>query len=218
MSRASVLRCLALALVFSAACGSRSKHLAHLGELRPGERALVGKIRVEPRFGFHEREPNDKTERALQRVWLYMDEALHSIDASQGLSRGGYSEYHMIRFGDPFYLRMRPTSQVLLYVKRWLEHPPAREEVWPLGLGIPFEPDDVAVYIGTIVFPRDPFWTVGTPVVVDEYEEAAAEFEKRYGTRDVLKKRLAVPIPWDEAMPPLELPVGDALVREHATP
>jgi hypothetical protein len=210
-SRAVVLRFVAFALIFAGACGSRSRHLTDLGQLRPGERAIVGKIRVEPPFGFHEREPRDKYERALQRVLMFMDQELHSIDSSQGIYRGGYSESHTIRFGDPFYLRTRSTSQVLLYLKRWLDVSRSREEVWPLGMAVPLEPDDVAVYIGTIVFPRDPFWTVGTPVVVDEYDEAASDFEKRYGRADVLVKRLAIPIPWDEAIPPLELPAGDVL-------
>jgi hypothetical protein len=211
MTRAAVVRFAVLALVVASACVSRSKHLTHLGELRPGERAIVGKFRVDPPFGFHEREPRDKYERTLQRVWLYMDRELHSVDSSLGIYRGGYSETQVIRFGDPFYLRTRSDSQVLLYLKRWLDTSRTRDEVWPLGMAVPLEPNDVAVYIGTIVFPRDPFWTVGTPVVIDEYEEAASDFEKRYGRADVLAKRLAIPIAWDEAIPPLELPAGDVL-------
>jgi hypothetical protein len=46
------------------------------------------------------------------------------------------------------------------------------------------------VYIGTLRYQRDEFFEITRVTVVDEYAQASAEFAKRFGSRQPLRKAL----------------------------
>jgi hypothetical protein len=51
-------------------------------------------------------------------------------------------------------------------------------------------PGDKAVYIGTIRYHRDEFFTISRIQIVDDYGHANAEFKKKFGSKHSLRKAL----------------------------
>jgi hypothetical protein len=59
---------------------------------------------------------------------------------------------------------------------------------------VDIRPGDRAVYIGTIQYYRDEFFSTEKVVVKDDYAAANAEFQRRFGRGVTLRRALAVPV------------------------
>lgn len=59
---------------------------------------------------------------------------------------------------------------------------------FPGGLLVPLKNGDKAVYIGTIRYHRNEFWEITKVAVTDDYDNANAEFKKKFGARYSLRK------------------------------
>lgn len=60
----------------------------------------------------------------------------------------------------------------------------------PGTLRLDIRPNDEAIYVGTIRVKRDEFNEVIDATLVDDYQHAAAEFKKRFGTEGRLRKAI----------------------------
>lgn len=65
---------------------------------------------------------------------------------------------------------------------------------FPGGLRVTPQAGDRAVYIGTLRYHRDEFFEISRVSVVDEYAQANAEFTKRFGNGQRLRKALMTPV------------------------
>lgn len=65
---------------------------------------------------------------------------------------------------------------------------------FPGGLRVALRPGDKAVYIGTVRYHRDEFFEITRVSVVDEYQEARAEYSKKFGAKPALRKALMSPV------------------------
>jgi len=65
---------------------------------------------------------------------------------------------------------------------------------FPGGLRVTVNPEDRAVYIGTLRYHRDEFWKITRVVIVDDYAAANAEFTARFGSQQVLRKAMMQPV------------------------
>jgi hypothetical protein len=61
---------------------------------------------------------------------------------------------------------------------------------FPGGMKVPIKPGDKAVYIGTLQYHRNEFFDVTKVAIVDDFERTNAEFKKRFGARQPLRKAL----------------------------
>lgn len=59
----------------------------------------------------------------------------------------------------------------------------------PIRGKINISPTDQAIYIGTLEFKRDEFGAVEKVKVIDEYDQALVEYQKKFGN-NLLKKSL----------------------------
>jgi hypothetical protein len=62
----------------------------------------------------------------------------------------------------------------------------------PSGYRIDLRPGDRAVYIGTIKYHRDEFFSTDKIEVIDEYKNELAAFRSRFGNTIKLRKAIAV--------------------------
>jgi hypothetical protein len=64
---------------------------------------------------------------------------------------------------------------------------------FPGGVRVAVNTEDRAIYIGTLRYQRDEFWKITKVTIVDDYPAASAEFSKRFGGQQVLRKSLMQP-------------------------
>jgi hypothetical protein len=65
---------------------------------------------------------------------------------------------------------------------------------FPGGLKVGVKPGDKAVYVGTIRYHRNESWEITKVAIVDDYDSANAEFQKKFGARYALRKAFVTPI------------------------
>ena len=98
----------------------------------------------------------------------------------------------MAPLGQTFFVRSRAAPFYVLGGMLILEMGGSRVDraYFPGGLKVEVKPGDRAVYIGTLRYHRDEFFEVSKTVVVDDYAGASAEFVRRFGDGQGLRKSL----------------------------
>lgn len=154
--------------VVTLGCVSSQPQLNRANELQPREVVLVGRIELVPPLFPHEQ----VLEAPL--TGRFRDKVLSRFSDSSAL----------VDLGKEFYIR-QPMSKTLLVsggavVIKTTNH--VHEEIkLPGGLRYTLNPDDRAVYVGTVRYHRDDYNTITKTEVVDDYARVNREFVARYG-------------------------------------
>ncbi len=95
-------------------------------------------------------------------------------------SLGDYSGRIEVELGNTFYVRARREPFYVVRSEIWMGMKTVGIEkmVIPAGYKIDIRPDDRAVYIGTIRYHRDEFFSVDKVEVINDYKKEAAAFRK----------------------------------------
>lgn len=199
------LRILASALVLMslAACVPTSlvKPVTAASGLSAGQTIVVGKLELDPPLAPGEQKLGDSYKEFENVALMILDEQPR---ITHRLALGDLSRRIDAPFGKNFFVQ-HPTqsfyilkSWVVMHAKIEMSSPNAtpRDTNAPLEgmFRVDVRPGDKAVYIGTIRYHRDEFFSTTKVIVKDDFTSAQAEFQRRFGKDVVLRKALAVPM------------------------
>ena len=191
MARAAVVALLALAL---AACAPAPRApLTSLGALGSDEVVLVGKVELVPALRKGEQKIRGMVVGNFENtVYLMMDEKLRPMPQDPRIA--DYAGRIEARFGSTFFVRSKAAPSYVLGGVLFLEIGGSSQEkiYFPGGFQVAAKPGDRALYVGTLRYQRDEFFEFQRISVVDEYKEANAEFQARFGGGQALRKALMV--------------------------
>lgn len=192
-------------LVLLTACVPESsiRPVETMSSVPAGETVLVGKVILQPPLAPGEQKLGDSYREFENLAMLIAGESLRPVPQ---LKLGDLSRRIDAPF-DKFYF-VRGPAKPFYILKGWVV---MRAKVEVVGPGADRSPDqtaaplhgafridiragDRAVYIGTIQYFRDEFFSTEKVVVRDEFSAANAEFKRRFGNEAVLRKALAVPV------------------------
>src|SRR5512139_3723505 len=181
---ALVLRMAAVfALVAVTAGCSGQPQLENASELNNGGVILVGRIELVPALFPHEQVLEAPlTGRFRDKVHSLFSDRLYDPDES---TFSFYKNSTLVDLGKEFYIR-QPMSKTLLFsggavVIKATNH--GQEDVkLPGGIRYTLNPNDRAVYVGTVRYHRDDYNTITKMEVVDDYARVNREFVAKYGT------------------------------------
>ena len=189
MARAAVVALLALAL---AACAPAPRApLTSLGALGSDEVVLVGKVELVPALRKGEQKIRGMVVGNFENtVYLMMDEKLRPMPQDPRIA--DYAGRIEARFGSTFFVRSKAAPSYVLGGVLFLEIGGSSQEkiYFPGGFQVSAKPGDRALYIGTLRYQRDEFFEFQRITVVDEYKEANAEFQAKFGGGQALRKAL----------------------------
>lgn len=198
-----VLPALAAALLLVACVpATRIKPVENAAEVPAGQTLLVGRIELDPPLAPGEQKLSERYAE-LDRVALVIlgDEPremdrLSLGDLSQRINAPFGKHFFVAHPSQPFYILK---SWVVMYAKIEVR---SGNSVMPADTNAPLHgmfrvdvrPADQAVYIGTIRYHRDEFFSTTRVEVRDDYAAAQAEFQRRFGKGMNLRKSLAQPV------------------------
>ncbi len=193
-----------IALLTIPACvGSMLPYADSADSVQSGETVIAGKIVISPPLDESEQtlkavrsqgccvmQINPQASRYKNKIILLTDGKLHSIDDPQLSDYDGRIEAPI---GEVFYVRAKSAKPI--YVNRSeilmdVYGTGPEKAVLPSGYKIDIHPGDRAVYIGTIKYYRDEFFTVHRVEIIDDYEKESAAFRKKFGRKFALRKAL----------------------------
>lgn len=181
-----------LAVLCAACAGPALRPVDRPQDLDGGEVVLVGKVRLTP--------PLDKDDQVVvgflppdirNKVTMILDDRLTPAEDEPSRSDyGGRIEaplertFFRARKREPFFIRL---GVIVVEATGQGE----KKAYLPAGFRVDVRPGDRAVYLGTIHYRRDEFFQIKQVTVEDDYEQARAEFRKKFGSRLALRKALA---------------------------
>ena len=188
---APVVALLALAL---AACAPAPRApLTSLSALGSDEVVVVGKVELVPALRKGEQKIRGMVVGNFENtVYLMMDEKLRPLPQDPRIA--DYAGRIEAKFGSTFFVRSKAAPSYILGGILFLEIGGQSQEkiYFPGGFQVAAKPGDRAVYVGTLRYQRDEFFEFQRITVVDEYKEASAEFQARFGSGQALRKALMV--------------------------
>ena len=191
MARASLIALLVLAL---AACAPAARApLTSLSSLGSDEVVVVGKVELAPALRKGEQKIRGMVVGNFENtVYLMMDEKLRPLPQDPRIA--DYAGRIEARFGSTFFVRSKAAPAYILGGVLFLEIGGSSQEkiYFPGGFQVAAKPGDRAVYVGTLRYQRDEFFEFTRITVVDEYKEANAEFQAKFGSGQTLRKALMV--------------------------
>lgn len=191
-----------LLLSITGCMGTARPSVTSFDELGKNEVVLVGKIVVDP--------PLVQGEQKLQTVtsvknggWIinptakdFINKVILFADSNNRRlpdpSFGDYDGRIEAVLGETFYVRVPKEPFYIARSEVWMnltETGPGKM-ILPAGYRIDIRPGDRAVYMGTILYHRDEFFSAEDVEVVDEYKKESVAFRGRFG--DVVKLRKAI--------------------------
>jgi hypothetical protein len=179
------------ALAVAACAPAPRAPLDSLDGLGAGEVVLVGRVELLP--------PLRKGEQRIRgavignvenRIFLMADERLRPLPRDPAIA--DYAGRIEAPLGSTFFVRSRSEPFYILGGVLFLDigGSAVQRAYFPGGMRVAVAPGDRAVYIGTLRYQRDEFFEITRVTVVDEYAQASAEFIKRFGSRQPLRKAL----------------------------
>lgn len=193
ISRSCIVGSIALLLLVLMGCmGSAKTAIDSFDDVGDNEVLIVGRVELVP--------PLEKGEQKLKnmigtgmvrnKLLLLTDERCRRLDDEPG--RADHKDRIEAVFDRTFFVLSKNKPFYILIGELWLDG--ADKVYFPAGLKINIRPTDKAVYIGTLRYHRNEFFHFPKYGVIDDYEQAKAEFRKKFGNRYPLVKALAVPV------------------------
>lgn len=184
--------CLIVAL--GACAGPARQPLASLSELGGGETVVVGRIELAP--------PLRKDEQRIKgigsggyenKIFLITDENYRVLKKEPG--QADFSGRIEAILGQNFFVRSSGKPFYILTGVLFLDIGGSvmNKAYFPGGFKVSIQPGDKAVYIGTVRYHRNEFFEVTKVAIDDDYERVNAEFRKKFGTKQSLRKALLTP-------------------------
>jgi len=165
--------------------------LTSLSALGSDEVVVVGKVELVPALRKGEQKIRGMVVGNFENtVYLMMDEKLRPLPQDPRIA--DYAGRIEARFGSTFFVRSKAVPAYILGGVLFLEIGGQSQEkiYFPGGFQVAAKPGDRAIYIGTLRYQRDEFFEFQRITVVDEYKEANAEFQARFGSGQTLRKAL----------------------------
>lgn len=178
-------------LMLSACVGPAREPLNNLAELNRSETIIVGRIELVPALAKGEQKIQGLNSSSFEnKVFLIADEKYRELNDSPEI--GDYTGRIEATLGQNFFVRSNNKSFFILGGMMYLEvgGKTTSQVNLPGGFKASIKSGDQAVYIGTVQYHRDEFFSFSRIVVLDDYERANAEFKKKYGTKLTLRKAL----------------------------
>lgn len=182
-----------LALVLAACAPAPRAPLTSLGALGSDEVVVVGKVELAPALRKGEQKIRGMVVGNFENtVYLMMDEKLRPLPQDPRIA--DYAGRIEAKFGSTFFVRSKAAPSYILGGVLFLEIGGSSQEkiYFPGGFQLAVKPGDRAVYVGTLRYQRDEFFEFQRITVVDEYKEANAEFQAKFGGGQTLRKALMV--------------------------
>lgn len=196
ISRRARLAAVSLLLIgaLGACAGAAREPLESLSELQGGETIVVGRVELVPPLSKEEQKFNTlNTGRFENTIILITDEHYRVLTKEPELA--DYAGRIEAKLGQDFFVRS--SSKPFFIVGGMLMLPVGSKSIsriyFPGGLKISIKSGDKAVYIGTIRYHRDEFFEVTKATIIDDYDQANAEFKKKFG-KVSLHKALVTPV------------------------
>lgn len=184
----------ALTAIALAACAPAPRApLTSLSALGSDEVVLVGKVELVPALRKGEQKIRGMVVGNFENtVYLMMDEKPRPLPQDPRIA--DYAGRIEAKFGSTFFVRSKAAPSYLLGGVLFLEIGGSSQEkiYFPGGFQVAVKPGDRAVYVGTLRYQRDEFFEFQRITVVDEYKEANAEYEAKFGKAQPLRKALMV--------------------------
>ncbi|HZE11421.1 MAG TPA: hypothetical protein VE034_07545 [Burkholderiales bacterium] len=185
--------CTALACALLAACvGPGWSPVESLGELGNDHAVIVGRVELVPPLGKDEQNFKNMigSDMLRNKLLLITDEKWRRLNEAP--ERADYENRIEAPLEQTFFVRGDKKTFYVLIGELWLSA--ADKAYFPAGLKVDVRPTDRAVYVGTLRYRRNEFFQVTKREVIDDYERANAEFRKRFGSSQTLRKSLATPV------------------------
>lgn len=180
-----------LALAAAACAPAPRAPLTSLSGLGSDEVVIVGKVELVPALRKGEQKIRGMVVGNFENtVYLMMDEKLRPLPQDPRIA--DYAGRIEARFGSTFFVRSKAAPSYVLGGILFLEIGGSSQEkiYFPGGFQVAAKPGDRALYVGTLRYQRDEFFEFQRITVVDEYKEANAEFQARFGASQTLRKAL----------------------------
>lgn len=185
-------RLIAVAALALAACAPAPRApVSALSELGGDEVVVVGKVELVPALRKHEQKIRGNVVGNFEnRMYLVMDEKLRPLP--EDLRVADYAGRIEALMGSTFFVRSKAQPAYILGGVVFLDMGGNSQQkaYFPGGFQVAARPGDRAVYIGTLRYHRDEFFEIQRITVVDEYKQASAEFEAKFGKGQTLRRAL----------------------------
>jgi hypothetical protein len=185
-------RLVAIAALALTACAPAPRApLNALSELGSDEVVLVGKVELVPALRKHEQKIRGNVVGNFEnRMYLLMDEKLRPLPEDPRIA--DYAGRIEALMGSTFFVRSKAQPAYVLGGIVFLDMGGNSQQkaYFPGGFQLTTKPGDRAVYVGTLRYHRDEFFEIQRITVVDEYPQANAEFQTKFGKGQALRKAL----------------------------
>ena len=193
MIRSGLVSVLAPLLVLTlAACAPPPRApLTSLDSLGREEVVLVGKVELVPALRKGEQKIRGMVVGDFEnRMYLMMDEKLRPLPEEPRIA--DYAGRIEALIGSTFFVRSKAAPSYVLGGVLFLDIGGSSQQkaYFPGGFQVAAKPGDRAVYIGTLRYHRDEFFEITRITIADDYREASAQFEARFGKGQTLRKAL----------------------------
>jgi len=177
------------------------KPVETLAAVPAGHTMLVGRVELHPALKPGEQKLGDSYKEFENEALLIVDDELRPVPE---FKRGDLGERIDAPFDRVFFVEL--PAEPFYILKGWVvmdaqikvvgPGEPPSDPAAPLegAFRVDIRPGDRAVYIGTIQYYRDEFFSTLKVVVKDDYAAADAEFQRKFGKGVSLRKALAVPV------------------------
>jgi hypothetical protein len=180
-----------LAILLAACAPAPRAPLTSLDALGREEIVVVGKVELVPPLRKGEQKIRGMVVGNFEnRLYLMMDEKLRPLPEEPRIA--DYAGRIEALIGSTFFVRSKAAPSYILGGVLFLEIGGSSQQkiYFPGGFQVAARPGDRAVYVGTLRYQRDEFFEFTRITVVDEYREASAEFEAKFGKGQTLRKAL----------------------------
>jgi len=175
----------------SACVGAAREPVESLTTLGGGETLVVGRVELVPPLSKDEQKIKGLGTGGFEnKIFLIIDDRYRVLKAEPVVA--DFTGRIEALLGKNFFVRSDSKPFFVIAGMLYLElgGSEMNRAYFPGGLKASLKPGDKAVYIGTIQYHRNEFFDVTKVAVVDDYESANAEFKKKFGTRNTLRKAL----------------------------
>ena len=187
-----------VALVLFSGCVAEKEAFTDFRTLGKEETVLVGKVEIIPPLSPEEQERsmsfgpyNDKNMffYALNSAWVVPDE-------NTMVSSDQYDDILINYFGKTFYVKnlSRDVYFIQMVLHMSLTSQGSTSFLFPGAGKVSIRPGEKAVYVGTIRYHRNEYFDLTKVEIKDEYTREKQVFEKKFGRKHRLIKRLVQPV------------------------
>jgi hypothetical protein len=186
---------LALGSFCVSALAASRKPISSFAKLSSNETIVVGRVELVPPLHEHDQRLRGiGSGRFENKMFMIVDAEYRELTEEPGRSDfkgridANIGEEFIVRSSnEPFYV-----IAGMMYLS--LGHGTPDQAYFPGGLVAKIDPDDRAVYVGTIRYHRDEFFEVTKVEIVDDFARVNTEFIEQFGNDHPLRKALLAPV------------------------